>query len=117
MAHKAKTFGQSRGSARHSRADVPALQQRATRLYQAGQLAEALETCRQILALEPDRPDVLGFAGKAFQELGFEGDDLDMRVRLFVGFHSGERQIFGADKKAAQRYRERRLELLLSPQP
>ena len=56
----------------------------------------------------------LDFAGKAFAELGFEGDDLEMRTRLFVGFIAGERQISGADKKTAQRYRRIRLDLLLS---
>jgi AcrR family transcriptional regulator len=56
----------------------------------------------------------LAFAGKAFAELGFEGDDLAMRTRLFVAFISAERQIYGPNKKTAQRYRELRLELLLS---
>ena len=52
--------------------------------------------------------------GKALAELGFEGDDLTMRSRVFIGFLSGERQIFGANKKAAQRYRKRQLEMLLT---
>jgi hypothetical protein len=56
----------------------------------------------------------LGFAGKALAELGFEGDDLTMRSRVFIGFLSGERQIFGANKKTAQRYRQRQLEMLLT---
>ena len=33
---------------------------------------------------------------------------------LFVAFISAERQIYGPNKKTAQRYRELRLELLLS---
>ena len=56
----------------------------------------------------------LGFAGKALAELGFEGDDLTMRTRVFIGFLSGERQMFGANKKTAQRYRQRQLEMLLT---
>jgi len=55
----------------------------------------------------------LAFAGKAFAELGFEGDDLEMRTRVFLGHLSVERQMFGPSKKAAQRYRELRLEMLL----
>ena len=31
----------------------------------------------------------LEFIGNAFSELGFTGDDLEMRTILFVGFHSG----------------------------
>ena len=54
----------------------------------------------------------LAFAGKAFQELGFEGDDLEMRTRLFIGYQSNERQIYGANKKMARRLRELRINLL-----
>lgn len=54
----------------------------------------------------------LAFAGKAFSELGFEGDDLEMRTRLFIGYQANERQIFGPNKKNAQRYRELRIDLL-----
>ena len=55
----------------------------------------------------------LAFAGKAFAELGFEGDDLEMRTRVFISALSGERQIFGANQKTAQRYRELRIKMLL----
>ena len=55
----------------------------------------------------------LGFAGKAMAELGFEGDDLAMRTRAFIGFLASERQIFGASKKNAKRYRQRQLDMLL----
>ena len=55
----------------------------------------------------------LAFAGKAFLELGFKGQEQKMRTRMFIGFLSGERIIFGPDKKAAQRYREASLNLLL----
>ena len=53
------------------------------------------------------------FAGKAFAELGFEGDDLEMRARMFVAHLSNERQMFGPDKRIAQRHRELRLAMLL----
>ena len=56
----------------------------------------------------------LAFAGKAFAELGFEGDDLEMRTRLFLAYQSSERPMYGPNKKTAQRYRELRLKLLLS---
>lgn len=55
----------------------------------------------------------LAFAGKAFAELGFEGDDRDMRSRVFVTHLSNERQMFGRNKKTAQRHRELRLKMLL----
>lgn len=55
----------------------------------------------------------LAFAGKAFAELGFEGEDLEMRTRVFLGHLSVERQLFGTDKELAQRHRELRLKMLL----
>ena len=55
----------------------------------------------------------LAFAGKAFAELGFKGDDLEMRVRVFIAHLSGERPIFGPNKKIAERHRELRLKMLL----
>lgn len=55
----------------------------------------------------------LNFSRSAFAELGYEGDDLEMRARLFLGHMTSERQIFGANKKAASLYRQRRLDLLL----
>ena len=55
----------------------------------------------------------LAFTRTAFEELGFEGDDLEMRVRLCAGFQMGERQIFGPGKKASQQFRERRLNMLI----
>lgn len=57
----------------------------------------------------------LSFAGKAFEELGFKGDDLEMRTRLFIGYQANERQIYGPNKKMAQRLRERRIDLLCKP--
>ncbi|RLA39600.1 MAG: hypothetical protein DRR06_18860 [Gammaproteobacteria bacterium] len=55
----------------------------------------------------------LSFAGKALTELGFEGNDLTMRTRVYIGFMAGERQIFGSSKKTAKRYRQRQLDMLL----
>jgi AcrR family transcriptional regulator len=57
----------------------------------------------------------LGFARKALSELGFEGDELDMRAMLFVGYHSWE----GATFREISRTRrheliERRVALLTS---
>jgi AcrR family transcriptional regulator len=54
----------------------------------------------------------LAFAGKAFAELGFKGDDLEMRTRLFIGHLVSERQLYGGNKKTAQRHRELRLKML-----
>ena len=53
-------------------AELAALQHRAMTAYRAGRPVEALEACRAILALLPDRPDVLGFAGMLALETGAE---------------------------------------------
>ena len=55
----------------------------------------------------------LKFTSKVFAELGFEGDDLEMRARGFIAYLSGERAIFGSNKKIAERHRELRLNMLL----
>ncbi len=47
--------------------------------YRAGRLARALALCRRILALEPERPDVLAFAGA----LAFDLGDAAEAVRLY----------------------------------
>jgi Flp pilus assembly protein TadD len=49
---------------------LPLLQQQATAAYRAGRLGEALHVCRQLLKLQPDRPDVLAFAGMIALEMG-----------------------------------------------
>ncbi len=36
----------------------------------------------------------LDYVGQAFAELGFEGDELEMRTRLFVCYQSGESDIY-----------------------
>ena len=52
---------------------------------------------------------------KAFRELGFEGAELDMRVRLFVCYHSWERTMFWREpKKKLRAMIKRRVELLTS---
>ena len=53
------------------------------------------------------------FVGKALRELGFEGEDLKSRVRIFLGYITCERQVFGASKKQAQAARELLLQLLI----
>lgn len=57
----------------------------------------------------------LDFVRQALTELGFKGDDLEMRARLFVAYQSNERDMFGSNKKTAKLYREIRLDLLLTP--
>lgn len=52
----------------------------------------------------------LDFVRQCFFELGFEGEGLEMRSRLFVGYQSNERDMFGSNKKKATLYRELRLE-------
>ena len=55
----------------------------------------------------------LAFLGKAFAELGLEGDDLEIRTRVFLAHLSSERHLYGPNKKTAQRHRELRLKMLL----
>jgi tetratricopeptide (TPR) repeat protein len=49
---------------------VMTLHQQAVSLYRAGNPADALRVCRQILALAPKLPEVLAFAGRASMDLG-----------------------------------------------
>lgn len=51
-------------------ASIAELGRRAMAHYQSGRPADALELCRQALALEPGRPDVLVFAGMLALDLG-----------------------------------------------
>src|SRR6185312_3818532 len=46
------------------------LRQRAVALFKAGQRREALDACRQALALAPEQPDMLALAGIVATELG-----------------------------------------------
>jgi len=54
------------------------------------------------------------FIGRAFSELGFEGDQLEDRTRLFMCYHMWEPATFGpqAKKKGYLKAIERRIELL-----
>ncbi|MHC4802550.1 MAG: TetR/AcrR family transcriptional regulator, partial [Planctomycetota bacterium] len=54
----------------------------------------------------------LDFVGAAFAELGFKGDELEMRTRLFVCHQSWEKIAFGGSKQARRRFMDRRLRLL-----
>ncbi len=51
-----------------------------------------------------------------FAELGFEGDDLEMRTRTYVAYQVSDREIFG-DLSASERakLREMRIDLLTRP--
>jgi len=53
-----------------SSSDIQGLQQQAMTAYRAGQLRPALDACRAILALHPNQPDVLSFAGMIATQLG-----------------------------------------------
>jgi AcrR family transcriptional regulator len=55
----------------------------------------------------------LRFIRNAIRELGFSGDDLEMRTRVLAGFQMGERQIFGSSKNVARQFRELRLNMLI----
>ena len=57
----------------------------------------------------------LDFIGKAFSELGFKGDDLEMRTMLFVGYTSGESIIFpDISQKRRRELITKRIDLLTS---
>ena len=58
----------------------------------------------------------LSWIRQMFRELGFKGADLEMRTRLFVGYHSWERTAFPHQSKAqAKRLIKRRIDLLVRP--
>lgn len=58
----------------------------------------------------------LNWVRQIFRELGFKGAQLEMRARLFVGYHSWERTMFPAPSKAAaKRLIKRRIEFFLRP--
>ncbi len=55
---------------------------------------------------------------RTFAELGFEGDDLEMRTMLFVCYHSMEQWIFkGISRKRRRTLIRRRIALLTQPVP
>jgi AcrR family transcriptional regulator len=55
----------------------------------------------------------LKFFRDAFEELGFNGEDLEMRARVCAVFQMGERQILGSGKKSSVKYRNLRLKMLM----
>ena len=54
----------------------------------------------------------MNFTRQAFSELGFEGDDLEMRASTFLGYLTLERQLYGNGKKKVQELRELRIDML-----
>jgi AcrR family transcriptional regulator len=55
----------------------------------------------------------LGYIREAFSELGFRGDELEMRARLYVCYHSWEAAMFGNDsERKLGRLQKLRLKLL-----
>jgi len=55
----------------------------------------------------------LGYLRETFRELGFEGDDLEMRTRLFVCYHSWEMSMYGSEpERKLARMQKLRIELL-----
>ena len=57
---------------------IPNLQRRASDAYGAGRLDEALDACRELLALQPERADVMGFAGMIALKQGADGEAVGM---------------------------------------
>ena len=58
----------------------------------------------------------LGWTRQIFRELGFKGAQLEMRARLFVGYHSWEKTSFPPPSKAqAKRLIKLRIEFFLRP--
>jgi len=56
----------------------------------------------------------LGYIREAFSELGFKGDELEMRTRLYVCYHSWEAAMFGDDsERKLGRLQKLRLKLLI----
>ena len=55
----------------------------------------------------------LKFFRDAFEELGFNGEDLEMRTRVCAVFQIGERQILGPGKASSVKYRNLRLKMLI----
>ena len=60
----------------------------------------------------------LDFLRQTFAELGFEGDDLEMRTMLFVCYHSMEQWVFkGLSRKRRRALIQQRVALLTQPVP
>lgn len=55
------------------------------------------------------------YVRQIFYDLGFKGDDLEMRTRLFACYHTWERSMFSKEpKKSLRKLIKRRVELLSS---
>jgi AcrR family transcriptional regulator len=55
----------------------------------------------------------LDFLRQIFRDLGFKGDELEMRTRLFACYHTWERAMFSKDsKKSLRKLIKRRVDLL-----
>ena len=65
LSRKARRAGRDRETM-----PVPVLEKRADTLYRSGRLGQALRTCQRILAVQPQRADVLSFAAMIASELG-----------------------------------------------
>ena len=58
------------------------------------------------------------FIRKAFSELGFTGDDLEMRTMLFACYHTWEASMFpGVSRKRRKQLISKRLDLLTANVP
>ena len=60
----------------------------------------------------------MDFIRKAFSELGFSGDDLEMRAMLFACYHTWETTMFpGVSRKRRKELIGKRLDLLTASVP
>jgi AcrR family transcriptional regulator len=83
--------------------------------YELGIRHWAMQDAGAAMAVEKVNQLRLDFIGKAFSELGFSGDDLEMRTMLFVGYHSGESIIFREiSQKRLRKLINKRIDLLTS---
>ena len=75
----------------------------------------ALQDAEAAQAVEKVNRLRLDFTRQAFEELGFEGDDLEMRTMLYVCYHSWESPMFREiSRKRRRKLITRRIELLIS---
>ena len=71
--------------------------------------AEAARAARKVNRLRLD------YVGEAFSELGFTGDDLDMRTMLFTCYHTWEAPMFREiSRKRRRELIAKRIDLLTS---
>ena len=83
--------------------------------YELGIRHWAMQDAEAAMAVEMVNQLRLDFIGKAFSELGFSGDDLEMRTMLYVGYHSAESIIFReVSQKRRRKLITKRIDLLTS---